>query len=110
MQKPSHRIPMQMRLQRPVNKMGTALFQIKVMPESPEIDLELIKEKIKENIQALDGKVANFEEQPVAFGLKALIVSLSINESVDSTKIEDAISQVEHVSSIDIIDYRRALE
>lgn len=82
------------------------------MPESPEIDLEAMKQTITDKISLLHStaKVTGFEVQPIAFGLKALIVALRILEDVDSSKVEDAISSTSGVSSIDIIDYRRAIE
>jgi elongation factor 1-beta len=89
--------------------MGIALFQIKVMPESPEFNLEEIKNKAEKNISNLTGKITGFEERPIAFGLKALIVSIRISEDIDGNKIEEALKSIEGVSSIDIIDYRRAI-
>lgn len=90
---------------------GTALYRIKVMPESPEMDLEALKQTITSNISALDStaNVTGFEIEPIAFGLKALIVALRIVETIDSSKVEEAISSISGISSVQVIDYRRAI-
>ena len=56
--------------------MGVALFKIKLMPESPSANLETIKNTAKEDIEELTGKVTDIEEQPIAFGLKAVILGI----------------------------------
>ncbi len=89
--------------------MGVALFKIKLMPESPSSNLEAIKNTAKEDIEELTGKITEIEEQPIAFGLKAVIVGIRINEDVDSSKIEEVLANIDEVSSVQIIDYRRAI-
>ena len=89
--------------------MGIALFQIKLMPESPSIDLVKLSQEAKETVENLGANNIKFEEQPIAFGLKALIVGLRINEDVDSSKIEESLANIDGVSSVQIIDYRRAI-
>ena len=89
--------------------MGTALLQIKVMPESPETDLEQLKTNVEEKLKKEGAiKISKIEIQPVAFGLKSLIVTLAWPEEQDTEKAVKAVNSLEHVSSSDIIDYRRA--
>ena len=55
--------------------MGEVAVTLKVMPESPEVDLEALKEAIK---NAVDEKeFERIEEEPIGFGLLALIVTVS---------------------------------
>ena len=89
--------------------MGVALFQIKVMPESPSINLVSLGQKAKEAVESLGSTNTTLSEQPIAFGLKALIVGIRINEDVDSSKIEESLQNIDGVSSVQIIDYRRAI-
>lgn len=89
--------------------MGIALFKIKLMPESTSIDLIKLQDFIKEAIERIGGKATDFEEQDIAFGLKALIVGVRISEDIDGNKIEEVLAKLEGVSSLDIIDYRRAI-
>ena len=88
--------------------MGLTILKIKVLPESPSTDLSKIKADIEKNITKHQGKLEASEEEPVAFGLKALIVTISWPETNDTQIAEDEISKIENVSSVDIIDYRRA--
>lgn len=80
----------------------------KVMPDSPEADLEKIKGTAKENLEKEGAQNIEFEEQEVAFGLKAIMVKFAWPEEKDSGKVEDILSNIEHVSSASIEDYRRA--
>ena len=88
--------------------MGTALITIKLMPVSPEVNLDEIKEKAKALIEEKQGKNTRFEEQPVAFGLKAVIVYFDIDESVDLDPIEEELGKIENVNSSQVTDMRRA--
>ncbi|MFH1500325.1 MAG: elongation factor 1-beta [archaeon] len=88
--------------------MTIVALRIKVMPTSPEVDLEEIKVKIKEKIESQEGKINNMEEEPIAFGLKAIIVTIAWPEVKETDLAEDAIKEIENVSSTQVIDYRRA--
>ncbi|MCK5149785.1 elongation factor 1-beta [Candidatus Pacearchaeota archaeon] len=88
--------------------MGIALLTIKLMPSSPEEDLEKIKEKAKEIIEAGQGKKVRFEEEPVAFGLKAVIAYFDLDESQELDPIEKKLGEIESVSSSQVTDMRRA--
>lgn len=88
--------------------MGTALVKIKIMPESPETDLEAIKNKAYEIVEENKGTNPMFDEEPIAFGLKAVIVSFDIDESNALEPIEEAFKKIEKVNSAEVIDMRRA--
>lgn len=88
--------------------MGQALIQLKIMPESPDTNLDIIKKSGEEKVKQEEGDV-KFEEQDIAFGLKALIASLKIDEEKGTDKAEEIFNNIEGVSSVEIIDYRRAL-
>ena len=89
--------------------MRVALFQIKLMPENPEINRVSLAEGAKETVEGLGATSVTITEQPVAFGLVAIIISFRINEDVDSSKIEESLANVDGVSSVQIVDYRRAI-
>ena len=90
-------------------KMGMALIKLKIMPDSPDADLEVLKNKATEKIKSIEGQITHFEEQPIAFGLVALIAFIRIDEHKDTSLIENLLKDEEHISSTDIIDYRREL-
>ncbi len=89
--------------------MAEVAIKIKVMPSGVDTDLNAIKSQADSKIEEHKGKITSFEEQPVAFGLKALIATISWSEEKDQQIIEDIFQNIEGVSSTDIIDYRRAI-
>ncbi len=88
--------------------MGTALLKIKLMPVSLEVNLEEIKEKAKTVVENGKGRNCTFEEEPIAFGLKALIMSFDIDEEQELEPIEEALRNLENINSAQVIDMRRA--
>ena len=89
--------------------MGTAALQIKVMPTSPQVDLNNLKEEVKKRLEEAGAiRIEKIEEQDIAFGLKALIVTLAWPEEKETEEAVEAVTKIEQVSSVDIIDYRRA--
>jgi len=89
--------------------MGIALIKIKLMPSSPDVNLEKIKEKAKKIVENNKGARVSFEEQTIAFGLKAVIVGFEQNEDNGKLEpIENALREIEDVSSVEVVDMRRA--
>lgn len=88
--------------------MGIAAVKIKILPTSPEVDLEKLKANIKELVENTGGKNCNFEEEPIAFGLKALIAFFAWPEELELESLENSLRDIEEVSSIQVIDMRRA--
>lgn len=90
--------------------MSVAGVQFKIMPESLDINLDELKTKIEETIQTFEAGVLNeAKEEPIAFGLKALIITMALSESEETDAVEKALSEIQGVSSIELIDYRRAV-
>jgi elongation factor 1-beta len=88
--------------------MGIALVKLKVMPISPEVDLEALKSKLSELLaDKVDSELA-FEEEPIAFGLTALITGFKLDESKQIDPIQDQIKDLEDVNSAEVADFRRA--
>ncbi len=88
--------------------MSIAAIITKVMPDSPEADLSKIKNASKSLLEKEGAKNITFEEKPIAFGLKAVMIKFAWPEEKDTGIIEDTLSKIEHVSSAQIEDYRRA--
>ena len=81
----------------------------KIMPTSPDIDLKELEEKVKSQLEELGGKFSKSETQPVAFGLKALLVTFMFDESVSTDELEEKLSEnEEEINSISVVDMRRA--
>lgn len=88
--------------------MGKALVIMKVMPESPSVDLKAIEAEAARIIKEVAGTEAKIVEEPIAFGLKAIMLHFMIDESIPLDSIEDKIKVIKDVSSTDIVDFRRA--
>ncbi|MBU2616797.1 MAG: elongation factor 1-beta [Nanoarchaeota archaeon] len=88
--------------------MSLMAVKIKVMPTSPEVDLEELKNKIRKRIIDSSNSNVKFEEEPIAFGLKALIISLGWPEDRELDSLEEELKKIENVNSVEVIDIRRA--
>lgn len=95
--------------------MASVIVTLKIMPSSPEADLDKIYEesvkRIKEFVDEKhkDGEFRK-EIEPIGFGLKALKILFVMNEDIGSTdKLEEQIKQMEEVESVEAIDVRRAV-
>lgn len=89
--------------------MGEVAVQIKVMPQSPEVDLEQLKRKIELALPN-NARLYSFDIQPIAFGLKALLVTVIVGDVEGGTdSIEEALSRVDGVESIQVVTATRML-
>ena len=90
--------------------MADVIMTVKIMPESPEVHLEDLKEDIEKKVRAFAGKSAvKFEKEPIAFGLTALKVLFATKESNSNTdKLEESLRSIDGISSAEVIDVRRA--
>ena len=88
--------------------MGTALLKIKMMPESPETDLDEIESQAKLIIEKEKGENPKFEKESIAFGLTALIAIFAMDESLSTDNFQEKLTNIPHVKSAEIIDFRRA--
>lgn len=89
--------------------MGMVIVKIKIMPISPEVNLEEIELKAKEIIEKSEGKGSKFEKVPIAFGLNALTVFFGWPEEKELENLEKELRTIENVNSVEIVDMRRAI-
>lgn len=89
--------------------MGIIAVKIKIMPSSPKVNLEEIKQKAEELIKKQKGKNPSFEQEAIAFGLNALIVLFAWPEEKQLEELEEQLKSIENVNSIQVIDMRRAI-
>jgi len=91
--------------------MAMAMMVVKVMPESVEIDLAKLKEDVEKIITELYGDVGEIrtEEEPIAFGLKALNFTFIMDEALGGDIIEERLDKVEEIASAKVVDFRRTL-
>jgi elongation factor 1-beta len=89
--------------------MGDVVATIKLMPESPDVDLAKIKEEIQKSIPS-GTELHKIDEDPIAFGLVALLVMVVVGDAEGGTEgAEEAFSHLEGISSVEVIDIRRLM-
>jgi len=95
--------------------MASVIVTIKIMPSSPDVDLDALYDKSTEKINSfIDEKHKNGEIrkelEPIGFGLTALKILFVMDENIGSTdKLEENIKSLEGVESVETTDVRRAL-
>jgi len=87
--------------------MGIMGIKIKIMPSSPSINLEKLQQEVKKLIEKKGGKNRQYEEQPIAFGLKAVIAFFEWPEEKELEDLENSLRKINNVNSIQIIDMRK---
>jgi len=88
--------------------MAKVLVSMKIFPEDITVNFDQLKQEIEQTIPQ-DSKVLRFNEEPIAFGLKALIVHILIPEEKQDEleKIETNIRQIQGVSNIETFMMQR---
>src|SRR3989338_6315590 len=92
-------------------KMAQVVVTLKIMPESPEIDLGIIEKKAKAKIFDFSkSQEIKTGQEPIAFGLKALKIIFVMDEGKGSTDaLEEQIKTISGVNSVEVVDVRRAI-
>ena len=89
--------------------MGEVLATIKVMPESPDVDLEQIKKDIQASIPE-GTEFHKIEEEPIAFGLVALNVQVIVGDEEGGTEpAEENLATINGVSNVTVTDVGRLM-
>jgi elongation factor 1-beta len=79
--------------------MGDVAIIFKIMPESPEIDLEAMKVTIKEKLP----ETQDFQIEPIGFGLSSLKIAVVVPDSGGATEeAEEILGSIEGVASVEI--------
>jgi len=87
--------------------MGEVAARIKIMPSGMDVDLNKLKDALTKAVPA-GARVHGFSEEPVAFGLKALIVVIKVGDIEGGTeKVEEAFSKVKGVESVSVDELGR---
>ena len=90
--------------------MANVIATMKIMPDSPDRDLEELSKKIEEKISEF-GKVYKKSMQPVAFGLKALVFAVMMEEKAGGTEpLEEGIRNIEGINDVQITDVTRSVD
>jgi len=88
--------------------LARVLAAIKIFPNDANIDLNALKTKIQSSLPS-GSIVQKFEEEPVAFGLIALIAYVVLPEDAagQMDQVEDAIRSIDQVSQLEVLRMSR---
>ncbi|SDJ22388.1 elongation factor 1-beta [Halovenus aranensis] len=87
--------------------MGDVVAAIKVMPDSPEIDLDDLQNRLEDTLPE-GAEISDVNTDDVAFGLTALIPTVIVPDEEGGTEaVEEAFSEVEDVESVSVEDVGR---
>jgi len=100
-----------MRVYRPVGEgkdLGKIVISFKIFPSEATVDLNLLKEKIKKRLPKF-ASVHGFAEEPIAFGLSALLAHIILPEDRSGVldEVESYLLKIKEVSQIETIMVRR---
>jgi elongation factor 1-beta len=89
--------------------MGEVAVQLKIMPNTPDVDLKGLSNRITSQV-AQYGRIYSCEVQPIAFGLKALMLTVIIEDKEGGTEaVEASLSKIDKVESVQVVAATRML-
>ena len=88
--------------------MTQVLVSIKIFPSDSPTDMTLLKDKVR---KALDGKatIYKYEEEPIAFGLVALVAHVLVPEDAQGRmdEVEEILKNTSGISEVQVMVSRR---
>ena len=89
--------------------MGEVLTTMKIMPESPEEDLDAIKSTIESSMPE-GAKIHEIAEEPIAFGLVAVILQFITEDGEGGSEaVEEMVQAIDGVASFEITGVGRLM-
>ena len=90
--------------------MANVIITLRIMPEDAGSDLNEIEKQVKVKVHNYSGNSsARFEQEPIAFGLKAIRVLFAVDENKNLETLENSIKEISEIGSVEAIDVRRAI-
>lgn len=95
--------------------MSEVVIHFKIMPESPETDLNALQKKCEELISKI-GEVGKVEIIPIAFGLQSInIYAIMDEKKMEESKgildeVEKELNDLKDANSAEVVDVRRTMD
>ncbi len=88
--------------------MAKVLVSVKLFPSEPNVDMAHLRDKVTKSLEGR-ASVYKFEEEPIAFGLVALIAHVMLPEDAGGQMqdVEDRLRKVEGVNELQVLWSRR---
>lgn len=81
--------------------------ELKVMPSGVDVDLDAVKSEAESIVNEF-GKLHSFEIQPIAFGLKALILRVLLSDAAGGIdELQSKLKTIEGVNEVEVGDVSR---
>ncbi len=88
--------------------MAKVVAQIKIFPTETTVDLGDLRKEVEKALPP-ETTVARFDEEPIAFGLVALVARIVMPEEEGRMdKVEEALKSVENVGEIQVVNVWRS--
>ena len=89
--------------------MAEVAVQLKIMPGGPDVDLKGLRDQIVSRV-AQFGRIHSCEERPIAFGLKALLLTVLVEDERGGTEaLEKSLSEIDAIESVQAVAVTRML-
>ena len=87
--------------------MGEVAAKIRIMPTGMDVDLKKLRDELTKVVPK-GARLHGFSEEPVAFGLKALMVVVKVGDLEGGTeKVEEAFGKVKGVENVSVEELGR---
>jgi len=87
--------------------MGDVAAKIRIMPTGMDVDLNELKKELTKAVPK-GARLHGFSEEPVAFGLKALMVVVKVGDLEGGTElVEEAFGKVKGVENVSVEELGR---
>ena len=87
--------------------MGEVAAKIRIMPTGMDVDLKKLMDELTKVVPK-GARLHGFSEEPVAFGLKALMVVVKVGDLEGGTeKVEEAFGKVKGVENVSVEELGR---
>ena len=81
--------------------MGSVAVIVRVMPESPDVNLDELKVALKQKLPGIQ----DMREEPIGFGLKAIKLAAVVNDAGGETDaIEQLLNEIPGVERAEVIE------
>jgi elongation factor 1-beta len=88
--------------------LAKVLVSVKLFPSEPDINMTQLKDKVTKSLEGR-ASIYKFEEEPIAFGLVALIAHVMLPEDAGGQMqdVEDRLRNVEGINEVQVLVSRR---
>jgi len=87
--------------------LAKVVAQVKIFPTETTVDLTELRKQVEKALPP-ETSIARFDEEPIAFGLVALVARVVMPEEEGRMdKVEEALKSVENVGEIQVVNVWR---